>query len=134
MLRLTSASTVAVLCALAFTGPARAEEPQPPNAVLDRIGRLPDDLIKAKKTDAEIVDALFLAALTRLPTDNERETSVKFIANAKDRKTAATDVAWALVCNKEFLKLHGLDKDVAIGLQLVNAAVQRWGKEDKKEK
>lgn len=125
--------TIATLCALALAVPASADEPQLPTAVLDRIGKLPGDLVKAKKTDGEIVDAMFLAAFARLPTEQEKETGTAHLTKAKDRKTAAVDLAWALVNTKEFLKLHGLDKDTTAALQLLNKLTKEWGKEDKKE-
>lgn len=134
MFRLTGIFALAMLCVLTFAVPASAEEPQLPVAVLDRIGRLPGDLVKAKKTDAEIADALFLAALTRLPTDDEKNNATKHLAKAKDRKTAGVDLAWALVNTKEFLKLHGLEKNLAESLKLLNKATEEWGKEEKKEK
>jgi hypothetical protein len=134
MLHPTRASALALLCVLGPAVPAPAEDPQLPTAILDRIGRLPGDLIKAKKTDAEITDALFLAALTRLPTEDEKEKAVKHLAGARDRKTACVDLAWALVNTKEFMKLHGLDKDITAAIRLLNTATADWGKEEKKEK
>jgi len=65
----------------------------------NRIGRL----LKADKTDAEIVEDLYLTALARLPTDAEREAAKAYIAKAKDRRTALEDVGWGLVNAKEFL-------------------------------
>ena len=51
---------------------------------------------------------------------------MKFLAESKDREEAARDVAWALVNTKEFVKLQGLDKDVAVALQRLNALVEKW--------
>jgi hypothetical protein len=100
---------------------------------VQRIGRLPAELVKAKKTDAEIVDALFLATMSRLPKESEKETALKHMTAGKDRGQAALDLAWALVVNKEFLKLHGLDKDVAESLKLLKLLVDEWEKEDRKD-
>ena len=47
---------------------------------------------------------------------------------AKDREDALRDVAWALVNTKEFLKLHGLDKDVAGSLKVLNTLGAAWDK------
>lgn len=133
MIRTAFALTTA-MCLFLLTGSASAEEPQLPIPVLDRIGRLPDELIKAKKTDSEIVDALFLATLTRLPTEAEKEKALKHITSTKDRKTASLHLAWALVNSKEFLKLHGLDKNLVDALRLLNKHTEDWGKEKKEEK
>jgi hypothetical protein len=65
----------------------------------NRIGRL----LKAGKSDAEIVEELYLAALTRMPTDAERKAAKAHISKAKDRRTGLEDLAWGLVNAKEFL-------------------------------
>jgi len=65
----------------------------------NRIGRL----LKADKSDAEIVEELYLAALARLPTDAEREAAKAHIGKAKDRRSGLEDLAWGLVNAKEFL-------------------------------
>ena|SRR5262245_44501873 len=130
MTRLLFTSLAALLCVLTLAAPAPAQDP---TETVQRIGKLPGDLIAAKKTDEEIVDSLFLATLVRLPKENEKETALKHLKSGKNRKQAASDVAWALVMNKEFLKIHGLDKNLAESLQLLNKLVEEWEKEEKKE-
>ena len=129
MLRLSLAS-VALLAALVTAAPAPAQNPEP---LVKRLGQLPKELVKAGRTDAEIVDALCLAAVARLPKDHEKEFGVKHIAKAKSREAGAQDIAWALINTKEFLQLHGLDKDIPATLGLLNKYVEEWNKEDKKE-
>lgn len=124
-------STVALLFVLAPAAPVRASDP---SGLIERIGGLPAELVKAKKTDNEIVDALFLATLARLPTDEQRETAAKHLAGARNREQAGRDLAWALVNTKEFLKLHGMDKDVAASLHLLNELTGKWEKQKDKEK
>src|SRR5215471_14040424 len=55
-------SPVAILLVVALAAPATAEGPSLPGLAehVERVGRLPTDLIKSKKTDAEIAEALFL--------------------------------------------------------------------------
>jgi len=65
----------------------------------NRIARL----LKADKSDAEIVDEFYLAALARHPTDREREAAKEYVAKAKDRRSGLEDWAWGLVNAKEFL-------------------------------
>ncbi len=85
-----------------------------------RLGRLPAELVKARRSDADAVDALYLALLVRLPSERERETAAAHLRAAKDREEAVRDVAWALMNTKEFLKLHALDNDVAHALKVLN--------------
>jgi hypothetical protein len=66
-------------------------------------------VIAAKATDAEVVDRLFLAALTRRPTDEERSRLVAELAEAKgpeSRREAVEDLYWAVLTGNEFLFNH----------------------------
>lgn len=136
MTRHLLAAPVTFLLVAALAVPAEAEEDAPPGLVehLDRIGHLPADLIKARKTNAEITDALYLAALARLPTDAQKERAAKHFAAAENREEAARDLAWALVNTKDFLKLHGMDKEIAASLALLNRLAEKWGKEKQEKK
>ena len=127
MLRTLLASVVV----FALAAPASAENPEP---LLKRVGALPTELVKAGRTDAEIVDALYFITHGRLATEKEKDTSVKYLAAAKKRDDAGRDLAWALVNSKEFLKLHSLDADPAAALKIINKFVEDWGKEKKEEK
>lgn len=63
-------------------------------------------LLKSSKTDAEILDELFLATLTRLPTERERSA---FNENRKivgSRREAVIDAVWALINTREFILNH----------------------------
>jgi hypothetical protein len=65
----------------------------------NRIGRL----LKAGKSDPEVVEELYLAALARRPTAGETSGLTAYLKRAKDRRAALEDVAWGLVNAKEFL-------------------------------
>jgi RNA polymerase sigma factor (sigma-70 family) len=106
---------------------ATADDPLSPEFVA-RLGRLPAELVKAKKCDADAVDALYLAVLLRLPSEKERATLVAHLRCAKDREEGLRDVTWALVNSKEFLQLHGLDKDVVGSLKFLNTLATEWDK------
>jgi len=75
-------------------------------------GKLRDDngriatMIKAGKSDEEIIRALYLAALCREPTTAEVSAAKAHIGNSKDRRQALEDVGWAVVNSKEFLFQH----------------------------
>jgi hypothetical protein len=65
----------------------------------NRIGRL----LAAGKSDAEIVEEFYLAALSRPPSATEQQAALAMIGRAKDRRTALEDLVWGLVNAKEFL-------------------------------
>ena len=65
----------------------------------NRIGKL----LSAGKTDAEMLEELYLAALCRKPTEAEAKKLLALLAGAKDRRAAWEDVLWAVVNSKEFL-------------------------------
>jgi hypothetical protein len=64
-------------------------------------------LLQPGKPDAEIVDELYLTALSRPPNDVERKRLTDYIASKKNaRAQAVQDAAWALLNTKEFLFNH----------------------------
>jgi hypothetical protein len=65
----------------------------------NRIGRL----LRDGKTDAEIIESLYLSALCRGPTAEESKKLSIFVSRAKYRREALEDVVWGLVNSKEFL-------------------------------
>lgn len=75
-------------------------------AVLRKIetGRLPQ-LLRSSKSDAEILEELFLATLCRYPTEKEKQQSLEHVAK-RGRQAAFTDVLWALVNCREFVLNH----------------------------
>jgi hypothetical protein len=65
----------------------------------NRLGKL----LAIHRSDREIVEELYLAALSRYPTGKELQAAVESLREAKDRRTAVEDLAWGLVNAKEFL-------------------------------
>jgi hypothetical protein len=63
-------------------------------------------LLKSKKSNEEILDELFLATLTRLPTPAEKDTILAFCSAKKERQAAWTDTLWALINTREFILNH----------------------------
>jgi hypothetical protein len=59
--------------------------------------------IEANAADVDILDDLYLAAVSRHPKADEQAKFLQYIAAAKDRRTAWEDLAWSLVNSKEFL-------------------------------
>jgi hypothetical protein len=65
----------------------------------NRIGKL----LAAGRSDREVIEELYLAALSRRPTADELAKLTGFVGKAKDRRAAVEDVVWGLVNSKEFL-------------------------------
>jgi hypothetical protein len=64
-------------------------------------------LLATGKSDAELIEELFLAALSRYPSEPERQLLMKRLAaSGKDRRRMAEDVLWALINHNEFLFQH----------------------------
>ncbi|MCI0463461.1 MAG: PSD1 and planctomycete cytochrome C domain-containing protein [Gemmataceae bacterium] len=95
----------------------RAAEPALPQklytmtdqALLNKI-RAPEGrlvaLLRADKTDDEVLDELFLATLTRLPREADRELFRQERARYRDRAAAFNAVLWALINTREFILNH----------------------------
>lgn len=58
------------------------------------------------KSDAEIIDLLYLASLSRPALPQEQTTAQAHIKASEDRVKAVEDVAWAVINSKEFLFQH----------------------------
>ncbi len=65
----------------------------------NRIG----SLLASGKSNAEMIEDLYLAALSRYPSEEEKSFTVGMIERAKDRRGAMEDVLWGLLNSKEFL-------------------------------
>jgi hypothetical protein len=74
------------------------------DAVADTNGRVAKAVV-AGKPDADLVEELYLAALSRMPTAPERDTALKYL-QGESRARRAQDLLWALVNSKAFLYNH----------------------------
>jgi hypothetical protein len=63
-------------------------------------------MLADKKPAEEIIDELYLGALSRLPSAAERSKAVAFVAAEQDPRPALEDVLWTLVNSKEFVFNH----------------------------
>jgi hypothetical protein len=70
-------------------------------AAVGRLDRLLDELLKSKRSDEQVLEALYLATLARLPTEAEMKPILEHVAK-KDRQEAFKDALWALVNTNEF--------------------------------
>jgi hypothetical protein len=71
--------------------------------------------MKAGDSDAQIVQYLYLAALSRYPTPAEQQVLVNHLRTAEmqkvqdvvdPRRAALSDLAWAMLTSKEFMFDH----------------------------
>jgi hypothetical protein len=63
-------------------------------------------LAASPKSDAEVLEELFLATLSRPPSDRERALFEQVRAGRKNRISAFTDCLWALINTSEFVFNH----------------------------
>jgi hypothetical protein len=68
----------------------------------NRIGRA----LASGRPDPQVLEEVYLATLSRLPTPEEREAALGYVARAPERRRAWEDVQWALLNSKEFLFRH----------------------------
>jgi hypothetical protein len=64
-----------------------------------------DQLLKSGRSDRDIVDELFLAALARMPSDREF-ADVEGLASRRPREKAMKTLLWALISSREFAYNH----------------------------
>ena len=69
--------------------------------VLAENGSRVEQLVKSTKTNAEIVEELYLATLSRLPSAQEKQLAVSWLE--KDRKQGAEDLQWSLLNKLDFV-------------------------------
>jgi hypothetical protein len=92
----------------------RSEDPGVLQAFQMMTGDLVNGMIRAKqnrigramadgKPDAEVLDDLYLSAVSRRPTTAEVKKLLGYVNDAADKRTAWEDVAWGLLNSKEFL-------------------------------
>jgi RNA polymerase sigma factor (sigma-70 family) len=73
----------------------------PAKGALGRLDKLLDELLDSKRSDEEVVEALYLATLARLPTEGETKPILKHLGGT-NRRQAFKDTLWALVNTEEF--------------------------------
>lgn len=63
-------------------------------------------LLAAKTPEVKLIEELYLAALSRLPDENEQLEAYFDLTRQPDKQKAAEDILWALLNSKEFLFNH----------------------------
>src|SRR5262249_29371998 len=67
-----------------------------------RVAQMVKDIAEESKRIVE----LYLWTLSRLPTDEERQTCLKYVKESKSPQRGLEDVLWTLLNTKEFLLNH----------------------------
>ncbi len=63
--------------------------------------------LQSNKADGEIVEDIYLAAISRLPKEEEKKTALEYLAKNKNaRPEAIQDVLWAVMNTKECMFNH----------------------------
>ncbi len=57
-------------------------------------------------SNEQVIEELYLAALSRPPGAREKPKLLSYFAAAPDRRQALEDLAWALINSKEFQFRH----------------------------
>lgn len=60
-------------------------------------------LLDAKQSDSATIEELYWTALTRAPSDREREFAQLLLRKTNNRRAALEDIVWGLINSKEFL-------------------------------
>ncbi len=63
-------------------------------------------LLKSAKADEQILEELFLATLSRFPTEEDKRSFAEYRKSKPDREAAFTGTLWALVNTREFILNH----------------------------
>ena len=63
-------------------------------------------LLSAKKSEVEILDEIYYAALARPAFEDEKKVALAHIAKGTDKRKAWEDVLWAVINTREFLFRH----------------------------
>lgn len=60
-------------------------------------------LIQSGKRNEQVIEELYLSALSRQPTDKELASALGYLKGSSDRRRSLEDVTWALLNAKEFI-------------------------------
>ncbi len=69
-------------------------------------GKRINKLIAAKKSDAEIIDEIYLSTLCRQPTEVELKKLLSYFTDPKQRVQIHEDIFWAVLNSKEYIFNH----------------------------
>jgi len=82
-----------------INGPTINEKIRKPD---NRLGQL----LQANKSPADLLNELYLPALSRPATAQETQTALAYLEKSADRRKAWEDILWAILNTREFLFRH----------------------------
>ena len=62
--------------------------------------------VTRNRSDGALVDELYIEFYGRYPGEAERHRAIEYLAAASDRRKAAEDLAWSMLCSIEFVFRH----------------------------
>src|SRR5690606_7018893 len=75
------------------------------NAIKGKGGLL-DSLLAAETPPEQIIDRLYVAAVSRHPSEEEMNTMNAYVGAAENKREALEDVFWSMLNSKEFIFNH----------------------------
>jgi len=69
-------------------------------------GGVVKQLLDAKKTTPQVIESLYIRALSRRPNEAELAKLTKIVEESKDQRTGLRDIFWAVLNSREFLFSH----------------------------
>lgn len=76
------------------------------NGAIKGKGGLLDSLLAAETPPDQIIDRLYLAAVSRHPDEEEKNQMNAYVAGAENKREALEDVFWSMLNSKEFIFNH----------------------------
>jgi WD40 repeat protein len=67
-----------------------------------RLNKLLDDLLQSKRSDDQVLEALFLATLGRFPSDAEKKFALEQVVKQKDRREGFANALYLFLNTPEF--------------------------------
>ena len=68
----------------------------------NRLGRM----LAQQSSDVEMLDAIYLRALSRSPSESTRQALLKHVASSADKRQAWEDILWTVLNSQEFIYQH----------------------------
>lgn len=76
------------------------------NGAIKGQGGLLDSLLAAETPPEQIIDKLYMAAVSRPPTEEEKTNLNTYVGSAENKREALEDVFWSMLNSKEFIFNH----------------------------
>jgi hypothetical protein len=73
---------------------------------IDKPGGRVDQLLESGAPDVGVIEELYVLALSRFPTMQERSKLEKMISERSSRREAFQDLLWGLLTSREFAENH----------------------------